>query len=215
MIQRPLWLAAALFVIAGAAAKADNVPSEVSSNDVYADDVSLGNVSPEDVYSDDVYSDDVSPDEISSEPTHMNPVVVSSGAVFAPLRIGRITIHRKNIFETGTKWDHVFPYSLANKVHVVTKESFIRRELLFKEGDPYDPAVVEESERILRGRSLLRFVKITPQPPVNGIVDVLIETDDVWTTSIDISYGLAGGKQTYNAGFLERNFLCQGQRVGA
>lgn len=129
--------------------------------------------------------------------------------------IQKIIINRKNVFETGSATDKQFPYSWANKLHIMTQENYIRRELLFREGDPLDPEKIEESERSLRARPIFRYVKITPQEAVNGRADVLVETEDVWTTSIHLSYSVAGGKNSYGIGVLEQNFLGQGKVVGA
>ena len=40
-------------------------------------------------------------------------------------------------------------YRLMNVVHIRTQESFIRRELLFEEGECYDQFLATESERLL------------------------------------------------------------------
>ncbi len=131
------------------------------------------------------------------------------------LKIHRILINSKNVFETGSVSDRHFPYSWANKIHIVTKESYIRSELLFKEGDVVDSERLQESERFLRRRPIFRYVKITTSEPVNGEVDVLVETEDVWTTTIHASYSVAGGENSYSLGILEQNFLGLGKTVGA
>ena len=41
-------------------------------------------------------------------------------------------------------------YRAANKIHINTNESYIRGDLLFEEGDCYDPFLIEESGRKLR-----------------------------------------------------------------
>ncbi|MCG3205035.1 MAG: Outer membrane protein assembly factor BamA [Elusimicrobia bacterium] len=129
--------------------------------------------------------------------------------------IGRIVVNRKNVFDTGTAIDHRFPYSWANKLHIVTQETYIRQELLFKEGDEFNPELIKESERILRGRPIFRYVNVIPQTPYDGRVDILIQTEDVWTTSVQMSYSVAGGRNSYGIGFLEKNFLGQGKVLGA
>jgi outer membrane protein assembly factor BamA len=120
------------------------------------------------------------------------------------LKIGQIVINRKNIFETGTEWDKKFPYSWANKIHIVTQEYFVRRELLFQSGDPLDMELINESERLLRAHPIFRNVTFTLSEPLNGAVDVTIETEDVWTTTVQLNFGVAGGEQSYQFGILER-----------
>lgn len=131
------------------------------------------------------------------------------------VKVGRILVNRKTVFATGTKSDQHFPYSWANKLHILTSESYIRNELLFQEGQPLDDMRIKESERLLRSRPVFRYVKITPQEPVNGVSDVWVETEDVWTTTIRLGYGSAGGINTYTLGFLEHNFLGTGKEIGA
>jgi hypothetical protein len=131
------------------------------------------------------------------------------------LRFGRILVENNNIFDPTNPSENHAPFTWANKLHVVTRERFIRNDLLFREGDPYDEETVRESERLLRSRSIFRYVTLTPQVPVDGRVDVRVVTWDVWTTSIEASYGLAGGKTTYDLGVLENNFLGRGISVGA
>lgn len=135
--------------------------------------------------------------------------------VFAePLRIGRIFIDRKNVFDTAEHRDQ-FPYSTANKLHIVTKEKFIRSQLLFKEGDVFDVELLQESERLLRSHSIFRYVSIRPQEPLNGVIDVVVRTDDVWTLAVILSLGTAGGKNFYRAGVHEQNLLGKGRQAGA
>ncbi len=129
--------------------------------------------------------------------------------------IRSILINRKNVFETGSRTDNVFPYSWANKIHIVTKEDTIRHALLFKEGDALDAEKISESERLLRRQGNFRYVKITPLENMNGQVDVKVETEDVWTTALELSFGLAAGKRSYSFGINEQNFLGRGKEIGA
>lgn len=131
------------------------------------------------------------------------------------LVFGRIYFDRYDVFETGDDLDLRFPYFLANKLHIVSKESFLKRGLLFKEGDPYDPFLARETERRLRKLYLHRFVKIVPQPAVDGRVDICIQTEEVWTTSVRTSYRAAGGKNLYTLGVFEQNLLGVGVKLGA
>ena len=50
--------------------------------------------------------------------------------------VGSINIRRLNVFseEQAVSW----PYGLANKVHVITSDTLIRRQLLFQPGDVID-----------------------------------------------------------------------------
>src|SRR5260370_1618761 len=50
------------------------------------------------------------------------------------------------LFRSARGW----VYRAADALHIETRESVIRKFLLFQEGDPYDPTRLEESERNLR-----------------------------------------------------------------
>jgi hypothetical protein len=61
-----------------------------------------------------------------------------------PLRVGQITVRSINVFspeEASRGW----LYRAANAVHFETRESLIRKFLLFREGDPYDVTRLEET----------------------------------------------------------------------
>jgi len=42
-------------------------------------------------------------------------------------RIGRILISRKNIFDPSDPKENYWPYRLANKLHIVTREEVVHR----------------------------------------------------------------------------------------
>src|SRR5262245_50683702 len=74
-------------------------------------------------------------------------------------RIRTIEIKVNEIFEgENLEWF----YRAANSIKPETREHVVRRELLFKEGDVYDPFRIQESARFLRALPFLRQVFITP-----------------------------------------------------
>lgn len=91
------------------------------------------------------------------------------------------------------------PYpQLMNLVHVTTRESVVRRELLFSEGQRYDPTVVEETERNLRQMSILATARVVPlQAGEPGAVDLLVVTRDLWSIRFNSSYNLVGSLLQY------------------
>ena len=84
-------------------------------------------------------------------------------------------------------------YKVANALHVKTRESFIRRELLFAVGDCLDPFLLAESERLLRQYTFLARVDIFAVPQPDGSQHVLVDTQDEWTTRIDFGPSFDGG----------------------
>jgi outer membrane protein assembly factor BamA len=130
------------------------------------------------------------------------PELEASGA-----RIGRIRVSRFNIFDTTDPEEDYFLYRLANRLHVVTREDVIRRELLFREGEPYRHDLIEESERNLRALSVVYHVRIVPEAVHGGLVDLVVQTQDTWTMRPSVRISRAGGDTRTGFSFSELNFL--------
>ncbi len=123
-----------------------------------------------------------------------------------------IEVVRDDIFDTSDPATSAWPYRWANHLHVLTRERYIRSLLLFKVGDPLDPAIVAESERLLRATGFLSPVTITARPAAGG-AEVVVTTHDQWTTEVGLSFG-AFGKRTHAGGSLtEENFLGWGKEL--
>jgi hypothetical protein len=126
-------------------------------------------------------------------------------------RIGKITIIRREVFSpddsTGSHWI----LDAANGLHVVTKENRIRSRLLFKEGDVYDGAVLDESARILRSMAIIGDVGIRPDTLPDGLVDVTVTTADRWSLGANASFKRDGGITAFGLSASEDNFLGNAQ----
>lgn len=112
----------------------------------------------------------------------------------AGARIGNVTIIVDDVFEArpGKEWNAL--YRLANRLHATTDIETIEPQLLFKTGDAYDHAVLEETARILRGRRYFNEARVTPvRLNADNTVDVEVRVHDVWTLSPGFSYGRKGG----------------------
>lgn len=130
-------------------------------------------------------------------------------------RIGRITIDNRDIFDTTNPSESKWIYRAANVLHIQTNDSVIRLELLFKEGDPYDPDLIQETERNLRRFKFLRRVRITTEEQADGTVDVAVHTKDTWTLEPQFNFSRVGNKSSTKMGVVERNLFGTGKRVGA
>ncbi len=127
-----------------------------------------------------------------------------------PLRVGQIAIRSLNVFspeEAARGW----LYRAADALHIETRESVIRKFLLFREGEPFDPALLEETERNLRLLPFLKAASVLPGPPHDGVVDVTVTTQDAWTTQPGISFGKKGGVTTYAFSLEEKDLLGTGR----
>ena len=125
--------------------------------------------------------------------------------------IRRIRVVRRDVFDTNLRAEDKKIFRLINALHVTTKESAIKGLLLLKEGDRYNADLAKESERALRNILLLRNVRVTPIPINDRTVDLLVTTQDTWTT--EPQFGLTGVGQTLNlkTGLRERNLFGYGK----
>jgi hypothetical protein len=128
-------------------------------------------------------------------------------------RISKISIDSRSIFATddlGEGSPLRWLYRLANRLHVNTRDSFIRREVLFKEGDCVDPAIFEESGRILRQYPFIATADIHPVTRADGSVEVQVATRDEWSTQVDVGVAVDAGLQLERINITEENLLGQG-----
>lgn len=132
----------------------------------------------------------------------------ASGAV-----IGKVVIDNQNIFDLDNPKDDNKLFRLANRLHPRTRASIIRRQLLFKPGDPYTHRLIEESERILRGDNYFYDAWIRAVDYKDGKVDLRVTTRDVWTLNPGFNFGRSGGQNSVGVQLEEINLLGTGTDV--
>ncbi|HPA79820.1 MAG TPA: hypothetical protein PLS95_03335 [Thermoanaerobaculales bacterium] len=126
--------------------------------------------------------------------------------------IVRIVFARYDVFDTSQPETSAWFYRGANSLHIISKESFLRSRLLFKEGEPYSTALAEESARVIRALGFINPVEITARP-VEGGVEVTVETHDQWTLEAGGALGLTGSREDWRLEFQEKNFLGLGTKA--
>ncbi len=128
--------------------------------------------------------------------------------------ITSIDVDRRSVFDPestdvgAVSWT----YRALNLLHVRTSPSFIRRELLVKEGDCYDAFLLAESQRLLDGYGFLSQARVTDQDDGAGGHRLLVETQDEWSTQIDVGITYDEGPNVEKVEVTEENFLGQGVR---
>lgn len=127
--------------------------------------------------------------------------------------IREIHFQRDNVFDLDNPEENNWLYRLANRFHILTRETTLDRQLLFEEGEQFDGRLAAESERILRGNKYLYDASISPIINDDGSVDVTVQTRDVWTLMPEISFSRSGGENTVILGLEEANLFGRGQRV--
>jgi hypothetical protein len=123
-----------------------------------------------------------------------------------------VRIDRHDVFDVDDPSTSAWPYRWVDALHIVTREEFIRSLLLFRAGDRLDPALLAESELILRGTGFLNPVSISARP-VPGGAEVVVETHDQWTTGIRASFGISGNRRYVGFGLSEDNLLGMGKSL--
>lgn len=113
--------------------------------------------------------------------------------------------------------DDIFPesdgsfYRAANSLKVNTREEVIRRELLFKEGEAFDPFLIQETVRILRQQRFIRKVNIENSES-GGELDVVVRVQDTWTLIPQVNFSSGTGRNRSSVGISESNILGLGKR---
>ncbi|HPC82067.1 MAG TPA: hypothetical protein P5234_01935 [Thermoanaerobaculaceae bacterium] len=123
-----------------------------------------------------------------------------------------IVVERHDVFDTDAPGTTAWPYRAANFLHILTRERFIRSQLLFEVGDPLDPELLEESARILREHGFLSPVE-TRVRAVPGGCEVMVETRDQWTTQVGLNYGAFGRRRHAGFALAEQNLLGWGKQL--
>lgn len=132
----------------------------------------------------------------------------------AGARIGAIEINALQLFDATRNDQRSALGSLANRLHVETRIATIRDQLLFHSGDPYRARALAESARILRDTRYLRDAVVCPIAYHDGVVDVLVTTQDVWTFNPGVSFGRRGGRNSTGVELEDLNFLGRGTQLG-
>lgn len=155
------------------------------------------------------------PAEQSASPLHQSS---ASGKVSSPPRIGytirNITIDAQNVFNPENPEESGIVGTAGNNIHITTLDQVVRWELLFKEGDPYDQGVIEESERNLRKRSYLAEVLIESYfNDEDKTVDVIVHTRDQWSMIVGLTFGGTSENSSAGLDLGDKNLLGMGQSL--
>ena len=98
---------------------------------------------------------------------------------------------------------------IGNHYHVTTRDKIINNLLLFKDNDPIDLFIINESERILRQAAYINDARIYIAKINNSdSVDIKIMVQDRWAIDAPVSGNLSGGHLRLR----DRNILGLGQR---
>lgn len=146
--------------------------------------------------------------ELSQPPLPSDEDMQLDGAV-----IGTITIDAGDVFNAQEHDAHMLA-GMVDKLHINTRDSTIRKQLLFNSGEPYEPRLLQESERILRATPYIGDAHIHPVAYHDGVVDVEVHTRDVWTLDTSVSFGRKGGANSFGIQLQDVNLAGLGLHLG-
>ncbi len=124
-------------------------------------------------------------------------------------RIAWVRVVSDDVFVEDERW----PLWL-NWFHATTKESVVRRELLFSEQEAYREALIEETMRNLRGMAIFALVRIVAvQADKPDEVGVVVHTRDLWSLRFEQSFNVTT-QANVSLRLEERNLFGRNKRVG-
>jgi len=155
-------------------------------------------------------------------PPSAESVASSAGKIpsFAELEaagavIGEVRIDNRNIFDLADEKENGILYRAANALHIQTRASVIRRQVLFKPGERVSARLIEETERLMRSNRIFYDVSIVPVGYRDGVVDIEVRTRDTWTLEPGVSASRAGGVNKTSSTLRDTNALGTGVLIGA
>ncbi len=142
-----------------------------------------------------------------------NPMPTDAELEAAGARIGSIRIVSLDIFDLDDPRENKALYRLANRLHVETRESTLRAQLLFQEGDLYSRRLLDETARNMRRLRFLREPEVRAVAYHDGLVDIEVHSHDVWTLNPGVSFGRSGGKNHTGFEIEDYNLLGYGKHL--
>jgi len=129
-----------------------------------------------------------------------------------PLRVGTVTVRALDVYsseEAGKGWF----YRVADRLHIETRQSVVEKFLLFHAGETYRPELLAQTERNLRGLRFLKSASVVALPPHDGVVDVVVTTQDAWSIAPETQAGNKGGESTFGATLSDSNLVGLGKEL--
>jgi len=142
------------------------------------------------------------PDTVQVIESHV-PYNEFKGKIIRKIRIRTLLPFGETIYDTTDEAKTTVGRSL-NAIHIRTREYVIRRNLLFKCGQPLDPNELGDNERIIRDLAAIDNVRIVVTPAGADSVDLTVISKDVFSIGFDVPVLALHklGFRLYDANFL-------------
>jgi len=139
-----------------------------------------------------------------------NPAVLEQRGA----RIGQVFVVVDDIFNEDDPAENRAVYRLANRLHPTTRETVVRAQLLFDEGQPYSQQRLDETARLLRQQRYINDIAVRPVSyHDDNTVDVEVRVRDVWTLSPGFSVGRKGGVNRTRVEIEDTNLFGTGKHL--
>jgi hypothetical protein len=131
------------------------------------------------------------------------------------VKVGDIDVQVEDIFDPTRPGEDLTLYRWANDLHVLTRDDFVRSQLLFQEAEPLSQQKVTETERLLRGRRYLydAWIEPTCYHPDEQTVDLRVRVRDVWSLNPGFTFNRKGGANRVGFEVEDQDFLGRGELV--
>ena len=130
-------------------------------------------------------------------------------------RIASVRYRREPIFDASQSGENNDVFRLANRLHVLTRESAVVEQVPFLlAGERFVPLELVEAERILRGVDWHYDARVVPVRRCGDLFDIVVLTRDVWTILPTAAFDRSGGESSYSIGVEDENLLGRGETLG-
>jgi len=130
-------------------------------------------------------------------------------------RIESITILREPVFPPEEPVPGWFPAAALNRIHPLSREWLVSRELLFREGERLDRERLNETLRNLRALGLFQREEIRCEEAGPDAVHVRVRTRDAWTLEPILDLAVLDEGTAWTVGLRESNLLGRGKTLEA
>lgn len=132
-------------------------------------------------------------------------------------RVDSIVVQNGDAFDDSKaySWADSLVYRIGNTIHIETRESVVKKLVLFDVGDSVNLYELIESEKNLRSQAYIADAHITRKISSDGKNILYVKTSDTWTLTIPLSLERpSDGPVYFGIGLWENNFLGFGQTIG-
>jgi len=130
--------------------------------------------------------------------------------------ISEITFERQKPFlpaATSEEANLGWLFRGLNSIHIRTKERTIRWEILFEEGDCFEPVLLQESERQLRDAPYIADAQVRSDQLADGSHRVTVTTLDDWALTAGLTFDFDGALDFSSFNFAVTNLVGTGTSV--